>query len=279
MRNNRGLISFVLVAVVVLLNLPLPASMRVKSSARDSVAGYQNVWHLVVNDVSRTFSAFAGAKKHINQKEELLQEVANLEFSILQMERFEAQNVELRKQLDLQKASKLELVLCEVVSRGGAGGWWQTITLNKGSEDGIEQNRAVVTRVGLVGTTINVAKNSCEVLLLYDSNCQVACRFSRTGSLGILRGAGMTLRGNPEMEMLLSAESPVVNYVRRDQQLIDGDEVVTSGLGGVYPPGLLVGTMKKLSLDAKELYYCVEINPAEDMRELKYVFVVKEKSE
>lgn len=274
MRNSRGLISFIIVAVVVLLNLPLPASVKMKSGARDSIAGYQNVWHLIVNNVSRSFSAFAGAKSRINQRDELLEQIANLEFRVKELEMLGKANEELRKLLDFKKASRYKLVLCEVISRGGAGGWWQTVTLNKGAEDGITQNRAVITRVGLVGTTINVSEHSCEVLLLYDSNCKVACRFERTSALGILRGSGLPLRGGPELEMLWSASLPVVNYVSRDHQLIEGDIVVTSGLGGIYPEGLVVGTMKKLKLDEKELFYCAEIVPAEDMRELKYVFVV-----
>lgn len=276
MRSGRGLISLIFVALVVLLNLPLPASMRVKSGTRDTVAGAQSVWHLVVGGWSRTFSSIAKAKSHISNEKRMLQDVANLEFRVAELETIEKKYQELRKQLELRESSKYELVLCEVVSRGGAGGWWQTVTLNKGSKDGIEPNRAVVTRLGLVGTTIKVSSKTCEVLLLYDSNCKVACRFERTDSLGILHGSGLPLSGNPEYEMLLSVRPPVANYVQRDQQLSEGDRVVTSGLGGIYPEGLFIGTMTKLSLDDKGLYYCAEIEPAENMRELKYVFVVQE---
>ena len=82
MRSGRWLISLIFVAVVVLLNLPLPASMRVKTSARDGVSGAQNVWHLVVSGWSRTFSSIARAKSHISNEKSMLQDVANLEFRV-----------------------------------------------------------------------------------------------------------------------------------------------------------------------------------------------------
>lgn len=275
MRSNRVIIGLILLTTVALLNLPLPASMRVKAGVRDNMANYQNVWLFVVRSWSRTFSAFAGARRHVEERRAMLQEIANLEFRIRSLEKLKEENEELRRQVEFRKKNKYEMVLCEVISRDGTGGWWHTIILNKGADEGIRPNNAVITRRGLVGTTIRVTKSTSEVLLLCDANCKVACKLERTGSLGILRGAGVTLGGSPDLEMLSTANPPVMQYIRKDQRLVEGDKVVTSGLGGVYPEGLLVGHMKQINLDRSELYYSAEIEPAEDMMALNYVFVIK----
>ena len=128
---------------------------------------------------------------------------------------------------------------------------------------------------GLVGVTTRVSDSTCQVLLLIDPGCKISCKVSRTKSLGIVRGEGVNLGGDPDLGMLWPVKSSNVRYIDKNHDLKIGDEVVTSGLGGVYPEGILVGHLTNFYLARSGLYQCAELEIAEDLRKLKYVFVLK----
>jgi rod shape-determining protein MreC len=176
--------------------------------------------------------------------------------------------------------------MCEVASRGGMGGWWQTLQLNKGLEHGVGAGMAVMTMEGLIGRTgeakgetdatggILVSQRTADVLLLTDPNCRVSCRLPRTGGLGIVRGRGASLGGDADLEMLCNAEPCHMDFIPKGVKIQVGDEVVTSGLGGVYPEGLLVGTVQEVSTDKSGLYQRAEVAAAASLTTVKYAFVV-----
>lgn len=278
MRDSRFLVSLVLLVVVVLLNLPMQVSVRLKNGAQDNIAPFQNGLTLIVRNFLQSISSFAGARELAAEKVQMTEEIANLKHEIKQLKNLQDENDKLRREVGFQKQSKYGLVLCEVVARGDTSGWWKTITINKGKADGIEPNRAVVTTAGLVGTTIRVADSTADILLVVDYNCKVSCKVERTGSIGVLRGAGVSMWGDERLEMLWAVRSAEMQYISKDQQIQEGDKVVTSGLGGIYPEGLLVGFVKKITLHSSGLYYSAEVDLSEDLDALEHVFVVKSKA-
>ena len=101
---------------------------------------------------------------------------------------------------------------------------------------------------------------------------------SRTGTLGILKGMGVSPLRPSEYEMICTPEELKMDFADKNDEVYDNDEVVTSGLGGVYPEGLLVGSVIDMQMDASGLYQVLRVIPSADMMNLKYVFVVgKEK--
>jgi rod shape-determining protein MreC len=84
----------------------------------------------------------------------------------------------------------------------------------------------------------------------------------------------VTLAGRPQIEMLCSVRPPRLEYLPRDEEVRRGDEVVTSGLGGVFPDGLVVGHVARTRVDASGLYQRADITPAADLGALDMVFVV-----
>ena len=274
MRGRNYLVCLVLLALVVLMNLPLPVSMRVKATSRDNFAPFQNVMSLVVFKIGEQVSALRGLGGVARDKRDLGAQVARLEHRIRQLEGLEQENEELREQLGFARLGRHKLVMCEVVGRGGASGWWQTVTLNTGRADVIRPNMAVVTKDGLIGKTFEVTKHTCSVLLITDPNSKVSCEFSRVGACGIVRGRGVDRRGGKVLEMMCAMPEVTAAYVPRDRKIVRGDEVVTSGLGGVYPRGLPIGRVTDARVDASRLYQRVDIVPSADMSRLRYVFVV-----
>ena len=274
MREKKYLIYVIVLAVLVLLNLPSFVEWKIKAFSRDNLVPFHNMvstfsvkWHAFVSFVRNP-------GRPAEEKRKLMEEVAILRDHVRTLESAERENKELKKQLGFSSPSKRKMVLCEVVARDEISGWWQMITLNKGLIDGIEEGKAVITLDGLIGKTMQVARRTCDVLLVTDPNCRVAGKFVRTGTFGIVRGGGMPLTKAALLEMLYAPSPSRMDYISREDEIWGHDEVVTSGLGGVFPEGLLVGYVKKVDIDPSGLYQRADLVPAADLGKLRYVFVV-----
>lgn len=275
MKGRKYLVYVIVLLVAVILTVPLPASIRAKAAARDGVAPFQNVLTLVVQSVNEKWRSISEADKALDEKKQLMEEVARLRLRLRDLEAAGLENDRLRGMLAFRKRQGRKLLLCEVIARGDASGWWQTVTINKGSDDGIKPDMAVITMDGLVGRTRKeVSRYSCDVLLVTDQTSRIACRLKRAGALGIARGAGVSAGGKSDLAMITSAPSFQADYIDKNASVLDNDEVETSGLGGVYPEGIMLGYVKKSVMDSSGLFRQAEIVPAADLKHLRFVFVI-----
>lgn len=168
----------------------------------------------------------------------------------------------LRRALNYRDRALFRLVPAEVVTRD-ASTWWKTITINRGKNDGVEPDQAVVTDEGVVGKTATVGDNISVVLLISDENCKVACTVEGSREQGIVSGERVTGSVNPMLDL---------NFLSKQANLAPGAKVYTSGVGGVFPSGLLVGVIQ--SFRVRELDGQARVTPAVDMAHLEDVFVV-----
>lgn len=168
----------------------------------------------------------------------------------------------LRRALGYRERSVFRLVPAEVLTRD-ASTWWRTVTINRGKADGIEPDQPVVTDEGLVGKTATVGDNVSIVLLISDENCKVACTVEGTREQGIVSGERVTGSVSPMLDL---------NFLSKQANLQPGPKVYTSGVGGVFPSGLLVGVVQ--SFRVRELDGQARVTPAVDMSHLEDVFVV-----
>ena len=163
------------------------------------------------------------------------------------------------------------MIPCDAVSRN-ISGWWSSVRIGKGTVDGIDGNRAVISPDGLVGKTVEVSKHTAEVLLVSDPACRVSAKIARINSFGLVRGAGANLKGHPKARM---------DFLNKDALVRVGDEVVTSGLsgaGGVFPKGVHIGYIENVHKDDSGLFQYAEIAPRATVGLLDYVFVVSDAS-
>ena len=133
---------------------------------------------------------------------------------------------------------------------------------------------AVITPEGLVGKTVAVSRQTARVLLMTDPTCKVAAKFPRNGVFGIVRGGGVSLAGRSMLEILCAPDPCRMDFIAKDMDIRRGDEVVSSGLGGVFPAGLTVGYIRSSSMDRSGLYQHADIAPAADLGAVNRVFVV-----
>jgi len=265
-----------MLAIVVLLNLPLPASMRIRVHAHDGMAPFQNVMSLVIHKTSAIAAHLSAAGRAAETVESKQQEIDRLTYQVERLKVLKHENALLRQQLAFRDSSENDLVPAEVVGRGDTSGWWQSLRLDKGLADGVTTNAPVVAAGGLIGRTTLVSQGTCEVLLVTDRQFRLSGRLPRTGALGIVRGGGVSLTGRERIEMLCSPAPCDLTYLPKHADVQVGDRVITSGLGGVFPEGIPVGFVVTKCEHESGLYLCATLRPIVELAALKYAFVVRE---
>jgi rod shape-determining protein MreC len=168
----------------------------------------------------------------------------------------------LRHALNYRERSIFRLVPAEIVTRDSST-WWRTVTINRGKEDKIESDMPVVTDEGLVGKTTTVSQTISVVLLVTDENCKVAASVEGSREQGIVSGERVSGGLTPTLNL---------NFLTKQANLQPGQKAYTSGVGGVFPSGLLIGTVK--SFRVRELDGQAMLAPAVDLTHLEDVFVV-----
>jgi rod shape-determining protein MreC len=168
----------------------------------------------------------------------------------------------LRHALNYRERSVFKLIAAEIVARDSST-WWRTVTINRGRRDGIETDMPVVTDEGLIGKTTSVSDVISVVLLVSDENCRVATSVEGSREQGIVSGERVTTGLTPRLDL---------NFLSKQADLKPGQKVYTSGVGGVFPSGLLIGVVK--SYRVRELDGQAQLTPAVDLSHLEDVFVV-----
>ncbi|MBQ3131587.1 MAG: rod shape-determining protein MreC [Clostridia bacterium] len=145
------------------------------------------------------------------------------------------------------------------------GVWFSEFTLNAGRKDGVMENQAVVNSKGLVGRVSSVSANTCKVTSIIDSTSDVSVMVERTRDYGFARGI-LNVDKNEKLELY---------YLPSGYDLVPGDNILTSGIGGIFPKGIAIGTVTEVSRaneDAEDRNAIIQ--PAVDFLRLEEVMIV-----
>lgn len=266
--KDRSMIRWMILAVVViaLLNLPTSLSRSIKSAFRETARPVELLVDSVFVKSWEYVKSIGRIPRLMEDNDALQKEIIRLNAEHTQIRMLENENEELRRLLKFKPKQSTELIAAEVLTRS-RDGWWQTIRLNKGVSDGLGENMAVISMDGLVGKTVAVSKNTADVLLLSDPACRVSARLLRSGSYGMVNGRGPSWQGQVFCRM---------EFIHKNDELRTGDEVVTSGLGGIFPPDIPIGYVERIYMDASGLYQQADVITRADLSSLRYVFVVRD---
>ena len=196
----------------------------------------------------------------------LRREVAALALARDDAARLEAENARLRRVLEYRDQNPETWLVAEVLASGGALGPRRTMRVGKGSLAGVREGAVVVVPEGLVGRVESVTPHTSEIRLITDPSIGVGCEVSLPGG-GVLRG---TLVGGTE-------ERLVMKHILSAAEVPPRSPVYTSGLGGIYPKGIAVGTLLEVRNDSDSPRRVGEVLPAVDFATLKDVFIRREK--
>ncbi|MES2309641.1 MAG: rod shape-determining protein MreC [Verrucomicrobiota bacterium] len=181
------------------------------------------------------------------------------------------ENFDLRKKLSFRGAPRFHLLGCHVIGRDPAS-WWNSIYVNRGSEDhpslekaSMHQGLPVISPRGVVGVTGVISQKMSEVILIVNENCQFAAQLEECREQGIIQGEGSVREGNPQTRM---------RYIPKETPVKIGEKVFTSGLDGIFPAGLLVGKVVDARPAIKEPYMEIVVEPAFDLSQLSELFII-----
>ncbi|NLB56594.1 MAG: rod shape-determining protein MreC [Lentisphaerae bacterium] len=264
---QRKFVKFILLLLLPLLLVfvPNPISGSVKKTVRDLFAPFFSAANKATETIKHTFKD--GAK----QEEEiitLLAENRELKANLTLMEELRSENRVLRNYLRFAKGTSNKLIGSTVIVRD-FGDWWRSVIIDRGSKHGISIAQPVITPDGLVGKIISVSEYTSEVLLITDPSCKVAVTFKSSAGNGIMSG-----EGNKGTKNVICR----TEFVTKDVCVADGEEVVTSGLGGIFPANIPVGKARAAKKHRAGLYQTAEVVPNVDLIDLSYVFVIETSS-
>ena len=198
----------------------------------------------------------------------LRRQLAEMEDAVRQAEADSAENARLRELLNLREQRRditgdLEAAL---ITEHTVTNWTSALTLNKGSQHGVEVNDCVIDETGaMVGTICEVGLNWSRLLTLADTDTSLGAQVFRTKDLGLAQG-DFSMMGKERLRL---------DFLPADCQLLGGDLVVTSGLGGYYPSDLVIGTIEEVQKDESGAASYAVIVPAADFDALSEVFIIK----
>ena len=211
----------------------------------------------VIGGVRTSWGDYLALQTVRGENERLRQEVARMQIALQEERALAQQSRTLEQLLDLRSQSTLATVAAGVIA-GSASPDFRTLTINKGTADGLRPDMAVMAPAGIVGRIITPSGRAAKVQLLIDRNAAAGALVERSRAQGVVEGTGGYLR---------------LNYVSSTADVTVGDVVVTSGIDGIYPKGVVIGQIESVERGGGA-FGAIVIRPAVDFSSLEGVLVV-----
>jgi rod shape-determining protein MreC len=220
-----------------------------------------------VDEAAGFVSTIQRVRDLANENADYQDQVAQLQSQLVQMKELEVENQDLRTLLSMkERTGPGALVPVSVIARDDTP-YVQAITIDRGSNDGIKTDAVVITHQGLVGHVETVDPTSSKVRLINDLNSSVSVRLqTESRTTGVLRGQS---QGN----------LMVIAYIPQTDVVSQGDVVLTSGLGGLYPEGLVVGKVSSVERKDADPFQAAVVEPAVAMDKLERLYVLADQSQ
>ena len=266
-KNKKAEIAGIVITIIILILIVVFSNADSETSFLENAASklvmpIQNGLTYLKNGISGNSTFFTDINNLKQENEELTQKNSELEQSLRELENIKSENETLKEYLDLtEKYGEYKTVPAYIINKD-ISNYSKTIVINVGSDDGIQENMTVIADQGLVGHVISVTSDTAKVRTIVDTSSSVSCSLSTTDE-------SIVCKGTLEEESALKAM-----YIPDDDGIIQGDSVETSGLGGIYPKGIHVGSIKRVvnTQNATDRYAIVET--AVDFDKLDTVLVI-----
>lgn len=261
--------------VVLFLSLPDRATSQIKLALGSLFLPLFGLAGSTQRATEQAGAALRPRRALVEELELLRRENLELKLQSMQSTQVWAENQRLREAVAWQRQAPWRTKLARVTLRDPAN-WWRAVHINLGERDGLRTNLPVVTPQGLIGRITQVAPQSAIVALVGDPNCRVSALIepeAGTKPAGAARGLthGVVASGSSS---LLTPSLVDLTYVDRQSAVKPGQRVVTSGLGGIFPRGILIGHVVDAALSPSGLYTEARLQLAADVSHLDELFVL-----
>lgn len=250
-------------AFVVLILLSKIGDNPVQKVANNIMSPVYNACEKVITPTRKFISHIKKANYYEKEIESLKKQNSELEKANRSREEYINENKRLKELLDLRdRMQNSKTVTARVISYE-PNSWYDTIMINKGYDNNIKIDDAVITGLGLVGKVTEVGKNWSKVSTILNIGNSVGVKLARTGDIGIISGDAILAENKQCRLEYLSNEN-----------VISGDVLLTSGFGGVYPNDLMIGKVDKINSDSRGNMEYAVVTPSVDFSSLYEVLVV-----
>jgi rod shape-determining protein MreC len=195
------------------------------------------------------------------ENQRLLKELGASRQKIIQQSELELENQRLRELLGFKRSLPAPAIAAEIIGKDPSA-WFKTVIIDKGSADGLRRGLPAVSSLGVVGQIIEVSARQSRLMLIIDRNSGADALVQRTRARGIVKGT--------------SQDDCYLDYVLHADDVKVGDLVVSSGFDGVYPKGVLIGTVTAVDFKGGDFFKDVQITPAVDFDKLEEVLIILE---
>lgn len=260
-RRKKGKLWLVLlVLALILVSIPLGPTRILKASFSVIVAPVLTAAGYVQSQIRSIKGSLATRETLLAENNLLKEKVDRLNSALNKLKETSAENQRLASLLEFKKQGDYDVIPARVVGRDPAN-WYESVFIDKGTASGAGVDMPVVTSEGLVGKIVEASLNVSKVLLIIDRNSRVGAMVQSSRDYGVLEGAANGVCR--------------LNYLSRNAVVNISDDVVTSGLGAVYPKGLMIGKIVKVGIDDFSLNKYAELEPACDFSKVEEVLILK----
>lgn len=267
--NNKYFVILLIVTLVLIVGMIFSLNKSYETKPTDNFVTkitmpFQRLVYNISSNVRSFFSHFGDISELKQENQKLKNKVSQLEEKVQKNNIYKIENQRLRTMLGIKDTYKdFELVAANVVGKDSST-WFLSITLDKGTNDGLEMADTVITADGLVGHITDIGTDWSRVTTILDSQSTVAVVVERTEDLATIDG-----------DIDLSADGFCkMTYISKDSSITVGDIAKTSGLGGVYPKGINVGKIVKIHPENKGISQYAEVQPSVNLNHIYEVFVI-----
>ena len=265
-KGPKGRKNIILVFSILLFSLALmslSAKQEKGISFLDSLTGlilspFQNLFTQSVQSVSDGINHYFDLVNVSKENERLKFEVERLVNEKNELIERIARQKRIAGLMSYQDDRKKESLVASVIARD-ATQWSKVVVIDKGSKHGIKKHLAVVTNSGVIGQVIHAGPTTSKVLLTIDSRSAVDSLFQDSRVSGVVVGTG--------------EEQCEIKFVPNTAKIKVGDRVLSSGLGGIFPKGLFIGTVSKVVKKKQGLFQEITLTPSSDLSKLEEVLV------
>ncbi len=263
-RNRVGVAAILLLMVSLLLvSVGARARQRVDpltAVALEVIRPLQGALSLGLDGMTHAWGSYVALVSVNQENERLNRRILELEQQVVRMAEVEQTDKRLADLLQFRSTVEGDLLGARIIGRDPQP-WFSTLIINKGEADGVRKNMAVLSPYGVVGQTISTSSHAARVMLITDHNSGVDALVQRTRARGIVEGA---LDGRCMMK-----------YLKRGEDVEVEDRIVTSGLDGIFPKGILVGTVTHVTRGNRGLLQLAEVKPSVPVDQIEEVLVVR----
>ncbi len=265
-RKRKGVYFWIVILILLVVFLNTPPVRRskplhiFKALASNALFPFKYVFNgIYVNSTSgvREFFRLKGVQK---ENEALKNEINGYKAQIVLLNGLSVENEKLRSALYFRSRSFIPRLLpAEIIGRSGSN-WFNVVEINRGSEDKVAPDCAVINEEGLVGRVFEASRFSSKVLLITDPSSAVSVVDAETGDMGIASGNAM----GPLRILYISATAAIK----------EGDRIATSGMSDIFPKGVTVGVVRSVSKKDYDIFQKVSVGTAVNFSRLDKVFVI-----